>query len=212
MNTINILLVEDQILTRMGMGMALNDSNGCKIVAEAGSVQEAKQLIKQTPDLQLVLLDLMLPDGNGIEVVQFLRNRGSDLKVLVISADTNKENILQLVELGINGFISKYADIPTLVDAIHSVCNGIDYFGKDISVIIHAVSTAKAPDLDVFTGRELDIVRLCAKGLSVKQIAEALSISTRTVETHKNNIFKKLGFNSTIELMNWVFEHGIIRN
>ena len=212
MNTINILLVEDQILTRMGMGMALNESNGCKIVAEAGSVQEAKQLIKQTPDLQLVLLDLMLPDGNGIEVVQFLRNRGSDLKVLVISADTNKENILQLVELGINGFISKYADIPTLVDAIHSVCNGIDYFGKDISVIIHAVSTAKDPDLDVFTSRELDIVRLCSKGLSVKQIAETLNISARTVETHKNNIFKKLGFNSTMELMNWVFEHGIIHN
>ena len=212
MNTINILLVEDQILTRMGMGMALNESNGCKIVAEAGSVQEAKQLIKQTPDLQLVLLDLMLPDGNGIEVVQFLRNRGSELKILVISADTNKENILQLVELGINGFISKYADIPTLVDAIHSVYNGIEYFGQDISEIIHAVSTAKDPDLDVFTGRELDIVRLCAKGLSVKQIAETLSISTRTVETHKNNIFKKLGFNSTMELMNWVFEHGIIRN
>ena len=91
MDTINILLVEDQILTRMGMSMALNEGNGCKIVAEAGSVQEAKQQLKQTPDLQLVLLDLMLPDGNGIEIVQFLRNRGSDLKVLVISADTSKD-------------------------------------------------------------------------------------------------------------------------
>ena len=211
MEPTRILLVEDQLLTRMGMGMALNKKNGCKIVAEAASVAEAKQLLKQTDDFDVVLLDLMLPDGNGAELVQFLKNRGSEVRVLVISADTNKETIMHLVGLGIDGFISKYADIPTLVDAIHSVDSGIEYFGKDISEIIHAVSTAKAPADGLFTGRELDIVRLCAKGQSVKQIAETLSISSRTVETHKNNIFKKLGFSSTFELMNWVFEHGIVR-
>jgi len=211
MEPTRILLVEDQLLTRMGMGMALNKKRGCKIVAEAATVEEAKQLLKQPSDYDVVLLDLMLPDGNGAELVQFLKNRGSEVRVLVISADTNQETIMHLVDLGIDGFISKYADIPTLVDAIHSVDSGIEYFGKDISEIIHAVSTAKAPVDGLFTERELDIVRLCAKGQSVKQIAETLSISSRTVETHKNNIFKKLGFNSTSELMNWVFEHGIVR-
>ncbi len=212
MDKINILLVEDQVLTRMGMTMALNRNSECLIVAEASSVHEAKQQLKQNQDLDLVLLDLMLPDGNGIEVVRFLKQRGSDIKVLVISADNNQETILQLVELGIDGFISKYADIPTLATAIHSVYNGIEYFGKDIAEIIQAVSTAKGPSEEVFTGRELDIVRLCAKGLSVKQIAEDLCISTRTVETHKNNIFKKLGFNSTSELIRWVFDHGVVRS
>lgn len=212
MDKINILLVEDQVLTRMGMTMALNRNSECRIVAEANSVHEAKQQLKQNQDLDLVLLDLMLPDGNGIEVVRFLKQRGSDIKVLVISADNNQETILQLVELGIDGFISKYADIPTLATAIHSVYNGIEYFGKDIAEIIQAVSTAKGPSEEVFTGRELDIVRLCAKGLSVKQIAEDLCISTRTVETHKNNIFKKLGFNSTSELIRWVFDHGVVRS
>jgi DNA-binding NarL/FixJ family response regulator len=212
MDKINILLVEDQVLTRMGMTMALNRNSECRIVAEAGSVQEAKQQLKQIQALDLVLLDLMLPDGNGIEVVRFLKQRGSEIKVLVISADNNQETILQLVELGIDGFISKYADISTLTTAIHSVCNGIEYFGKDIAEIIQAVSTAKGPAEEVFTGRELDIVLLCAKGMSVKQIAETLSISTRTVETHKNNIFKKLGFNSTSELIRWVFDHGVVRS
>ena len=212
MTPIKLLLVEDQILTRMGMGMALNPSTGCTIVAEAGSVQEAKDQLKQLQDVDVVLLDLILPDGNGTEVVQFLQHRGSDVKVLVISANTNKETILQLVDMGVMGFISKYADIPTLVAAIHSVYNGIEFFGQDVSEIIHAVSTAKEHTEDLFTDRELEIVRLCAKGLSVKQIADELSISTRTVETHKNNIFKKLGFNSTSELIRWVFEHGIVRN
>lgn len=210
METINILLIEDQLLTRMGMNLALNGVDGCRIVAEAGSVQEAKNLLRQPVEVDVVLLDLMLPDGNGIEVVRFLRNRGSHIKTLVISADTNKENIIQLVELGIDGFISKYADTQTLLSAIHSVYNGIEFFGKDISELINAVSTARVLGKNIFTDRELEIIRQCAKGMSVKQISTCLNISTRTVETHKNNIFKKLGFNSTGELINWVFEKGIV--
>lgn len=213
MSCINILLVEDQTLTRMGISLALNSgSSNCRIVAEAGSVHEAKELLKQMEKVDIVLLDLMLPDGNGTEIVQFLRSRGADTKVLVISADTTRENILQLIDLGIGGFISKFADISTLEAAITSVYSGIEYYGKDITEILHAVSTAKAQALDIFTSRELDIMRYCAKGLSVKQISEELNISTRTVENHKNNIFKKLGFNSTAELINYVFEHGIVHN
>ncbi len=205
--------MEDQTLTRMGISLALNSgSSNCRIVAEAGSVHEAKELLKQLEKVDIVLLDLMLPDGNGTEIVQFLRSRGADTKVLVISADTTRENILQLIDLGIGGFISKFADISTLEAAITSVYSGIEYYGKDITEILHAVSTAKAQALDIFTSRELDIMRYCAKGLSVKQISEELNISTRTVENHKNNIFKKLGFNSTAELINYVFEHGIVHN
>lgn len=213
MSCINVLLVEDQTLTRMGISLALNSgSSNCRIVAEAGSVHEAKELLKQLEKVDIVLLDLMLPDGNGTEIVQFLRSRGADTKVLVISADTTRENILQLIDLGIGGFISKFADISTLEAAITSVYSGIEYYGKDITEILHAVSTAKAQALDIFTSRKLDIMRYCAKGLSVKQISEELNISTRTVENHKNNIFKKLGFNSTAELINYVFEHGIVHN
>ena len=213
MSCINVLLVEDQTLTRMGISLALNSgSSNCRIVAEAGSVHEAKELLKQLEKVDIVLLDLMLPDGNGTEIVQFLRSRGADTKVLVISADTTRENILQLIDLGSGGGISKFADISTLEAAITSVYSGIEYYGKDITEILHAVSTAKAQALDIFTSRELDIMRYCAKGLSVKQISEELNISTRTVENHKNNIFKKLGFNSTAELINYVFEHGIVHN
>ena len=213
MSTIKILIVEDHVLTRMGTKAALNSSSkNCQIVAEAGSVKEAKDYLKSLPNIDLILLDLILPDGNGIEVVQFLRSRNMNNKVLIISADTDKNNILQLIQLGINGFISKFADISTLEYAIESIFNGNDYFGKDISEIIHAVTIAKSPEEDLFTGRELEIIRLCAQGLSVKMIADELNISTRTVENHKNNIFKKMGFNSTGELIYFAFEKGIVQN
>ena len=207
MSTIKILIVEDHVLTRMGTKAALNSSSkNCQIVAEAGSV------LKSLPNIDLILLDLILPDGNGIEVVQFLRSRNMDNKVLIISADTDKNNILQLIQLGINGFISKFADISTLEYAIESIINGNDYYGKDISEIIHAVTIAKSPEEDLFTTRELEIIRLCAQGLSVKMIADELNISARTVENHKNNIFKKMGFNSTGELIYFAFEKGIVQN
>ena len=213
MNPIKILLVEDHILTRMGTTMVLNNSStSCKVVAEAGSVQEAKLLLDAHLDIDLILLDLMLPDGDGIEVVQYLRSFDTEIKVLVISADTNKNNILQLIQLGISGFISKFSDANTIEAAIESVCNGMEYYGRDISEIIHAVSTAKKiKDGETFTTRELEIMRLCAEGHSVKAIAQELNISHRTVENHKNNIFKKLGFKSTGELIHYVFENGIIR-
>lgn len=213
MSTIKILIVEDHVLTRMGTKAALNSSSkNCQIVAEAGSVKEAKDFLKSLPNIDLILLDLILPDGNGIEVVQFLRSRNMDNKVLIISADTDKKNILQLIQLGINGFISKFADISTLEYAIESIINGNDYYGKDISEIIHAVTIAKSPEEDLFTARELEIIRLCAQGLSVKMIADELNIGTRTVENHKNNIFKKMGFNSTGELIYFAFEKGIVQN
>ena len=213
MSTIKILIVEDHVLTRMGTKAALNSSSkNCQIVVEAGSVKEAKDFLKSLPNIDLILLDLILPDGNGIDVVQFLRSRNMDNKVLIISADTDKNNILQLIQLGINGFISKFADITTLEYAIESIISGNDYFGKDISEIIHAVTIAKSPEEDLFTARELEIIRLCAQGLSVKMIADELNISARTVENHKNNIFKKMGFNSTGELIYFAFEKGIVQN
>ncbi len=209
----NILIVEDLVLTRIGIRTAIKGSHiDFNIIAEAGSVREAKAILMQNHDFQLVLLDLLLPDGNGDELVQYLKTNNCPCRILVISAETNQQHIIQLVEMGIDGFISKFTDESSLEEAINSVCDGIEYYGQDISEIIHAVSVSKSPDQSIFTNRELEIMRLCAKGLNVKQIAEELCISTRTVETHKNNIFKKLGFNSTVALVNYVFENGIVRN
>lgn len=213
MTTTNILLVEDHVLTRMGTLMAINGAGGeYKVVAEAGSVAEAKDIISKGDDIGLVLLDLMLPDGYGLEVVEFMKSIKSPAKILVLSSDNNKNNILQLLDAGIDGFISKFVDVSTLIYAIESVSNGLEYLGKDISEIIHAVATAHTPADNIFTNRETEIIQLCAKGYMSKEIADELNISNRTVENHKNNIFKKLGFNTTGELIRYAYEHGIIND
>ena len=210
---LKFVIVEDLVLTRIGIKTALkNSSLDCEIVAEASSIKEAKSALKQQHDIDVVLLDLILPDGNGIEIARFLKKRYPETKILVISAETKREHILELVRLGINGFISKFEDLPVIETAIYSVCNGIDYFGKDICEVIHAVSMSKAPKDNLFTAREMEIMHQCAKGHTVKKIAELLCISPRTVDAHKNNIFKKMGFNNTGELINYMYEQGIIRS
>jgi len=207
----NILLVEDHVLMRMGLRMALNaKGTGCKVVAEVGSVKEAKELYTPDTDIDLIILDILLPDGTGIDVLEHVRSINKDVKVLVISSDTEEKHILQLINLGINGFIEKTSEIPILLDAIHSVMDGFEYFGQEIALIIKKIMTVKESDQKIFTPRELDIVTLCTKGYCVKEIANELNISTRTVETHKNNIFKKLGFNSTGELARYAISQGFV--
>ncbi|MCQ2291550.1 MAG: response regulator transcription factor [Bacteroidales bacterium] len=207
----NILLVEDHVLMRMGLRMALNaEDTGCKVVAEVGTVKEAKQYYNRKPDIDLIILDILLPDGTGIDVLEHIRSLDSEVKVLVISSDTEERHIHQLINLGINGFIDKSSEIPVLLDAIHNIMNGFEYYGQDIAVIIKKILTINKSDDKIFTPREWDIVTLCTKGYSVKAIAEELNISTRTVETHKNNIFKKLGFNSTGELARYALSHGFV--
>lgn len=210
---LKFVIVEDLVLTRIGIKTALKKSSlDCEVIAEVGSVKEAKTVLKQQHDIDVVLLDLILPDGNGIEIARFIKKRYPEIKILVISADTERENILALIKLGINGFISKFEDLPVIETAIYSVCNGIDYFGKDICEVIHAVSMSKAPKDNMFTARELEIMQLCAKGHTVKKIADLLCISPRTVDAHKNNIFRKMGFKNTGELVNYMYEQGIIRS
>lgn len=208
----NILLVEDQVLTQMGIKMALEKTNSDFVInAIANNVAEAIAQLQNNADIDFVLLDIQLPDGSGIEVMEYIQSLEKDIKVLVLSVDTSTQTIMQLCELGISGFISKYSDIQTIEEAIVSVANGNEYFGKDINKIIQDILTSQNQDNDLLTARELQVIRLCAKGYSASQIAEELFISTRTVETHKNNIFKKLGFSRTTELIKYALDKGIIK-
>ena len=192
---LNILIVEDLALTRLGIRTALRNSQlNCNIVAETGSLEEALEILKQHEDIQLLLLDLMLPDGNGSEIVRHLKSSNSPCRILVISAETNQDTIIRLIDMGIDGFVSKFADEETLETAIHSVCNGFEFFGQDISEIIHAVYISRSPDLSIFTNREIEIMKMCAKGQNVKRIAEELNISTRTVGNPQKQHFQKIRF------------------
>jgi DNA-binding NarL/FixJ family response regulator len=212
---INVILVDDHALFLLGVKTAIAGSHpDLRIVGEARTGAEFFRLMESVT-ADIVLLDIGLPDMSGIEIARRLKQERSAIKILAISAENTGDVVQAMLDIGIEGFISKSAsDIDMLAEAIRSVISGFEYFGKDISAIIYRVYIAKKKTAEVgpeFTEQERRVIELCHEGLSGKMIAERLGIATKTVDNYKNNIFRKLGINSTLEMVNYALKKGIIR-
>ncbi|MDR1764179.1 MAG: response regulator transcription factor [Dysgonamonadaceae bacterium] len=209
---IKVIIVDDHALFRLGLKGALADS-GITVAGEADSGEALFNLL-ETMKADVVLLDIVLPDMSGIEIARRLTAKYPKLRILAISAENNAPTVKALMEIGINGFISKRAGgIDEIANAIRSIMDGEEYFGKDIAEIIYEIYVAKknsSEKIPEFTDREKEIIDLCRKGLYSRQIAEKLFISPRTVDSHKTNIFRKLGIDSTVEMVEYALKHGII--
>lgn len=206
-----IIMVEDHQLFRLGISTALKSQpEKYNVVGEASNAAEFFQII-ETTDADIVLLDIHLPDQSGIEIASKLIQLRPAMKILVLSAENDAETISKLIETGINGFISKNATMKELFIAINYIEEGAEYFGKDISKIIRDIKVAKKDGKEQFTERENEIIALCSEGLTAKEIADRMNINVATVNTHKNNIFKKLGINNSVELVIYALKNGIIK-
>jgi len=212
---IQIIIVDDHRLFRMGLRntfrLAYPDIN---VIDEAES-GEALFALHTLDKADLALLDINLPGMSGADIARRLRRDYPAVKILAISAENSNDTIHAMIEAGIDGFISKQrGDADELADAIRSVINGEEYFGRDISSIIYDVYVAKKKTTIItpeFTDREREVIQLCRDGLMCKEIADKLDISINTVNTHKKNIFLKLGINNTMEMVRYALKHGIIR-
>jgi len=210
---VKTIIVDDHKLFRMTLNMALTSCPDITVVGEAGSGAALFRLL-ETASADMVLLDVVLPDMSGIEIARRLRCDYPALKILAISAEKTGETVRPLLDAGIDGFISKEAgEVDEIVRAMRLITDGEEYFGKDISTIIYEIYVSKKHTADItpkLTDRELEIILLCRDGLQSKEIADRLGITTFTVNTHKNNIFKKLGINTTVEMIQYALKHKII--
>ena len=205
---ITILLVEDHPLYRVGLHMALSYSGlACVLKSEAENVAQALDYLQHHSDeVDLILLDYFLPDGTGMDVLKVAKQRFPRIKVLLVSGEDNNPELDAMIQAGLNGFVSKDVTPQGLATVITSVFAGKDYFGHDSEEL----SSEGARKSESLTQRELDIIRLCALGKTSKEIADELFISARTVESHKNKIFNKIGCDSTTEMVNYAFLNGLV--
>lgn len=167
-------------------------------------------LTKEVPDL--VLLDILLSDNhNGVDVVRVLREKYPQVKILVLSIDNRRETFRRLLDLGIDGFVSKKASPTEVVHAIDTILSGQKYYGKDISRLIREIQTAMLSGAEpILTQREVDILYACCEGKSSAEIGKVLHMSPRTVEAHKQTLFFKLAVDNTTELIVTAIRQGII--
>ena len=212
---INVIIVDDHELFRLGVKTAIeNRHSDLRIVGEVESGAELFALLAEVA-ADIVLLDIALPDMSGIDIARRLKNERPEIKILAISAENAASVIQSMLDIGIEGFISKrYGGVDTFAEAIRSIMQGMEYYGTDISEIIYRIYTTKKKTAEVsaeFTKQEKRIIELCREGLPGKLIADRLGISLRTVNNHKNHIFQKLGISNTMEMVQYAMKNGIIK-
>jgi len=214
MSQIKIIIVDDHELFRLGVRTVIENRHpDIAIVGEAKSGTEFYALLKTTP-VDIVLLDVALLDMSGIDIACYLKTAYPDVKILVISVEISTSVIDKMLDIGVDGFISKFSGSPDiLAEAIRSVMQGAEYFGSDISNIIRQIYIAKKKTTKVsaeFSEQEKRIIECSHEGLPAKLIAHRLGISIKTVNWHKSNIFRKLGIKNSLEMVRFAIKHGII--
>jgi DNA-binding NarL/FixJ family response regulator len=206
--TIRIFVVEDHALFASGIRSELGD--GFEVVGHAGTVEEAVAGVLETePDV--VLLDVHLPDGNGAAVVE----RCPGVRCLALSVSDAAEDVIAVIRAGARGYVTKSISPPELADAIRRVHEGDAVFSPRLAgFVLDAFAGMPAPsidpELDELTPREREILRYIARGYAYKEVASALSISTRTVESHVGAVLRKLQLASRYELARWATERHLL--
>ncbi|WP_298235525.1 response regulator transcription factor [uncultured Azohydromonas sp.] len=208
MNTpppLRILLVDDHPLVREGLRARLQAGGGYEITAEAGSAEAAMQaLLREQPDLVLMDVGLKGSEANGIELAAQMIRRCPELRVLMFSMYDNPEYVQRALQAGARGYVLKDAAADELLAAIEAVRSGGTFLSPGVT---RRLFRAQAPK-PLLTPRESEILSAMARGESSKQIARGLDLSVRTVETHRQNIKRKLELDSPAELMRYALEHA----
>lgn len=212
--TIRILLADDHKIVREGTRQLLEQSDDLIVVAEAATGEAAVELCEELrPDV--VVMDVHLPGINGIEATRLIRSRYPLTRVVVLSAYDDDRYVFPLLDAGANGYLLKTTSGANLADAIRSVFKGemvldSQITGKVISRLAHLRAHRPGSMTDGLTERELDVLRAVARGLSNKEIGEALGIATNTVQVHLRNIFAKLGVGDRTEAVAYAIRQGWI--
>jgi DNA-binding NarL/FixJ family response regulator len=205
--------VDDHPMWRDGVARDLAEA-GYSVVATVGEGAQAVRVAAATrPDV--VVLDLQLPDLSGVEVIRGLLAAHPPVRVLMLSASGEQQDVLDAVKAGATGYLLKSAGRADFLDAVRRTAEGDAVFTPGLAGLVlgefRRLATAPAPAADTprLTDRETEVLRLVAKGLSYKQIAERLVVSHRTVQNHVQNTLGKLQLHNRVELVRYAIEQGL---
>jgi DNA-binding NarL/FixJ family response regulator len=206
---LRVVVVDDHPIWRSALVRDL-EAAGLTVVGEADSVAKARNVVKATrPDV--VLLDLQLPDGSGVEVTAAVPE---GTHVLVLSASGERDDVLSAIKAGATGYLTKSASAAELLDGVRRTARGEAVFTPELAGLMlgeyRRLATAKDDGKrPVLTERETEVLRLVAKGLSSKQIAQRLVLSHRTVENHVQATLRKLQLHNRVELARYAMSEGL---
>jgi len=206
-----LLLVDDHEMIREGLRALLDGVAGLRVVGEAGNGHEAIGACRELmPDL--ILMDLNMPLLDGISAVSLIHARWSDIRILALTSDVSESNAALALDAGAQGYLLKRSRKDVLLSAIAQVCIGNVFLDQGLDAAqVQALRAAGASSSGVtLTARERQLLKLIAEGARNRDVAELLSISLKTVETHRLNLMKKLDVHNAAELTQWAFRMGLL--
>lgn len=206
--TTHVAILEDHPVFRTGIKLALSPVFHISLEAE-----NAVQFFQKLPSshIDIVVLDLMLPDMLGVDVAKRLKKDFPEIKILVLSVDAREDTFQQLLKIGIDGFLSKNSPEEKLQEAVKTIMDGETYFSRPENVLEREILiSAQSTKHEALTDREYDILLAFCKGLSCNEIAQQMYISPKTVDNHKQHIFAKLGIHNIVQLVTYAVRNKII--
>ena len=221
MDKIQVVLADDHVLVRNGIKALLEDQEDIIVIDEASDGKEALEVISKNKP-HILIVDIRMPELNGIEVVTEINKTYSDIRTLVLSMHDSEEYVVKAIEAGADGYLLKGASKEEFLKALHKIHQGGKYFTGDVSSIImnnfvnskneNPLNTNATLEINPFklTKREKQILSLVLQLKNNKDIAEELNISKRTAEVHRFNLMKKLKVKNLMELSNKAKEHKLI--
>ncbi len=211
--SIKVMLADDHVLMREGIRQLLEFDGSIEVIAEANDGEECIEKLK-TVHPQILLLDINMPKKNGIEVLQEIKNKNINVKVLILTVHGEIEYLLKAVDIGVDGYILKDSESSELKKAINAVINGESYIQPKLIPALNNRLVARDVDkdkIDLLTARELEVLIQVANGKFNKEIATSLNISERTVKNHISNIFKKIEVADRTQAAVFAIKNDIIK-
>lgn len=214
MMTIRLLLADDHAMVREGLKSLIKAESDMSVVGEASNGKQTLALAREVGP-HVVVMDVAMPDLNGIEAARKLLTDSPHIKVVALSGHANREFVREMLKAGASAYVLKSRAYEELVRAIREVAKGKKYLSPDIArgvvdeYVQMSASGGDNPAFVVLTDREREALQLLAEGKSTKEIASELGISVKTVETHRHNIMEKLNLHSVAELTKYAIREGI---
>ncbi|HEY1596766.1 MAG TPA: response regulator transcription factor [Thermoleophilaceae bacterium] len=209
---LHILIADDHGIVRSGIRMLIDRQQGMHVVAEAEDGIQAVELAQAThPDV--AILDVTMPRMTGLQAAREIKAHSPGTSVLLLSMHDDERYFFDAVEVGANGYVLKRSADTDLIDAIQAVARGEQFVSPvtERAAIKEWLDSGKVDRLDdPLTPRELDVVKLIAEAHTNKQIAQALHVSEKTVESHRANVLSKLGMRDRVELVRYAIRRGLV--
>lgn len=207
--TLHAVLVDDHQIVIEGLKIVFSSIPYLKIEE---SFNNGKDLLHydNLKEIDIVFLDVFLPDSNGIDLCLNLKRLYPSIKVIALSSQAERGIILQLIKNGADGYLLKSASIKDFMQSVEGVKRGKIVFCREVQKLIDKININDIKKLPTLTKREKDVLSLLKKGKSSQEISEALFLSYLTVQTHRRNLLHKFNVSNVVELLNVISEHGII--